>query len=81
MNDSKQIVGLVVTDLGEVHAALWQPKADGGYDMIDLSSVIPGWFIDEAFDINDAGVIAVEGFQYNDPSSTYLPGLLFPESN
>ena len=80
INDAGQIVGLAVTDLGEFRAALWQPKSDGSYEMIDLSSIVPGWFFDEAFCINDAGVIAVGGFQSDDPTMTYLPGLLFPES-
>jgi hypothetical protein len=78
INNSGQIVGLYMTDLGEFHAVLWQPKAEGGFSRIDLSSAIPGWFFDEAFSINDAGVIAVEGIAYEDPSMTYQPGLLFP---
>ncbi len=78
INNSGQIVGYLLTEQGEYHAVLWQPKA-GGYEMMDLSAIVPGWFFDEAFSINDAGVIAVEGYRDDDPAMTFLPGLLLPK--
>ena len=68
---SPQVVGYVGSNWGSSGAALWEedPKS-GQYWMRYLNQLLPdnsGWSIDQAYDINDNGVIACVGWYHRPP--------------
>ena len=80
INNLGQIVGAVVKEDGQQHAALWQRRGQQ-IEMIDLNEALArpaSWFLTYADGINDNGVIIVDAFDLKDPGALNRAFLLVP---
>jgi probable HAF family extracellular repeat protein len=79
MNNLGQVVGTGLTQQttngsGDNHAFLWQDDGTANGTLIDLGSLLQGWYLVSALDINDKGQIVVGANQsgFDKGATTYL---------